>query len=80
MFDFQAGEGADGRDGFEIQRIRHGERERGIPDGEWHETALAQEARREAFDFGDGGRRRIDRDERQAELIGEGGEHVAHAR
>ncbi len=40
-------------------------------------AALAQEAVRQAFDFGRGGRSAIERDQRDTELIGERGEHVA---
>jgi hypothetical protein len=76
-FDLQAGEGAHGRDGIEVQRIGHGQREGGILDSQRDEAALAHEARREPFELGRRGRRRIQRDQRQAELFGERRQHVA---
>ena len=75
--DLQAGEGAHGGDGLEIQRIGHREREDVVRQGDGNGAALAQEAVREAFDFGSGGRRAIHRHQRDAELIGERGQHVA---
>ena len=40
-------------------------------------AALAQESRRQLLDFGRRRRRAVDRDQRDAELIGERGQHVA---
>ena len=75
-FDFQAGEGAYGRDGVEIQRIGHGQREGGVLHGQRNEAALAHEACRESFEFGRRRGRGIDGDERQGELFGERREDV----
>ena len=75
--DLETGEGAHRRDGFEIQRIGHGERERRFRQRHGIRAALAQEALREAFDFGRGRRRPVHRDQRQAELVGKRRQHVA---
>ena len=47
--DFEATEAADRRDGFEIERIGHGNGDRRIIHGNGKKTALAHEARREAL-------------------------------
>ncbi len=77
MRNFETGEGAHGGDGFEIQRIGHRQGERGFRQRDGKSAALPQEAMREAFDFGRGGRRAVDRDQRHAQLIGERGQHIA---
>ena len=51
-------------------RVESGQRQR-------KGAALAQEAVREAVDFGRGGRRLVHRDQRHAELLGERRQHVA---
>ena len=63
-------------DGFEVERVRHGEGEGAFGNGNGKDAGLAQEARREAFDFGTGGWRAELRDG-QAELLGEDVEKVA---
>ena len=75
--DLQAAEGAHGGDGLEIQRIGHRDGEDVVRQRDGKGAALAQEAMRQAFDFGRGGRRAIHGDQRDAELIAERGEHIA---
>ena len=45
--------------------------------GQREKAALAQEAGRKPFQFGRGGRRRVDRDQRHAQLLGKRRQHVA---
>ena len=73
----QAAERAYGGDGLEIQRIGHRDGEDVVRERDGDGAALAQEAVRQAFDFGRGRRSAIDRDQGDIELIAEGGEHVA---
>ena len=73
----EAAEGAHGGDGLEIQRIGHRDGEDAVRQCDRDGAALAQEAMREAFDFGRGGRHAVHRDQRDVELIAERGEHVA---
>ena len=75
--DLQAAEGAHGGDGLEIQRIGHRDGEDVVRQRDGNGAALAEEAMRQAFDFGSGGRRAIHGDQGDVELIAERGEHVA---
>ena len=75
--DLQAAEGAHRGDGLEIQRIGHRDGEDVVRQRDGNGAALAQEAMRQAFDFGSGGRSAIDGDQRDVELIAERGQHIA---
>ena len=75
--DLQPGEGAHGRDGFEIQRVGHGDGQGGIGQRHREGPALPQEAVRKAVDLGRRRRRVVQRDHRHAELIGKRRQHVA---
>ena len=74
---FQSGERAHRRDGLEIQRIGHRQRQRGIGQGQGKDAALAQKALRETLDFGGRGRRLVHRHDGNAELVGKRRQHVA---
>ena len=76
-FDPKPGEGSHGRDGFEVQRIGHGQQKRGVLHSHGHEAALTHEARRQSFQFLRSGRWRIQGDQRHSELLGERGQHIA---
>jgi len=76
--DAQTREAAHGGDGLEIERIAHGDAQRGILERERNETALPHETRREPFGFLSCGRRAVDRDQRHVQLFRERGQQVPH--
>ncbi len=62
---------------LEIQRIGHRQRDRVIVQRHGQAAELAQEPRRERFGFGRYGGRAIQREQRDLQLLGQRGEHVA---
>ncbi len=64
------------RDGFEIQRVRHGNGQRGIIQSHRNEPALAHEGRRNTVDFGSCGRGRVESHQRDHQLIGKCRQHI----
>ena len=74
---FETAVAADGGQGFEIQRIGHGDGQDRVVEGGGDHFGLAHEARRESVDFGSDGRRAFEYDEGDLELLGKDGKHIA---
>ena len=74
----QAGAGGHRRARLEIQRIGHRQRDRVIVQRDRQAAELAQKFRGERFGFGRNRGRTVDREQRNLQLLGQRGEHVAH--